>query len=384
MFKPPRNVAVNTNVYGLPFAQTQYFQNSTSEAITVIGRDGVPITFAPHSAGYCGADIFSIRILWRIRGQETLVSIINNLHKHMERYSPTESEITLLKEILLNNYTASQNRINSTVVEVEFEYSYTLAEIKEKQNIYCQATDKFICRGVYHNDLLHPFSREGVAFGDGNPKVLQRKISGLTVEIIDNESEINQRFMFAGKQVISVPVKRNQDLASGVYYCIGEGLNQEKFHLTSKFCSFAEAENELGLYATREAAATGGHPELLAKQHVLGLEKEIDAARAETNRVKELSKQEELRQTAELSRLQHELSAAKAKRDLEIAERDHTLETLKKDNAVLKERLERRSQERADHYESRSYERKDNSEMAKYIPAMVVAVAAGIAYFMKS
>jgi Skp family chaperone for outer membrane proteins len=87
---------------------------------------------------------------------------------------------------------------------------------------------------------------------------------------------------------------------------------------------------------------------------------------------------------AELAQLQHELASAKAKRDLEIAERDHTLETLKKDNAVLKERLERRSQERADHYESRSYERKDNSEMAKYIPAMVVAVAAGIAYFMKS
>lgn len=384
MFKQPRNVAVNTNIYGLPFAQTHYYQNSTSEAITVIGRDGVPITFAPHSAGYCGADIFSIRVLWRIRGQETLISIINNLHKHMERYAPTESEITLLKDILLNNYTASQNRINSTVVEVEFEYSYTLAEIKEKENLYCQATDKYICRGLYHNDLLHPFSREGVAFGNSDPRILQRKISGLTVEIIDNESEINQRFLFAGKQVISVPVKRDMNLASGVYYCIGEGLNQEKFHLTSKFCSFAEAESILGLYASREAAATGGHPELLAKQHILGLEKEIGQARAETNLVKEQARQEEIKRAAELAQLQHELASAKAKRDLEIAERDHTLETLKKDNAVLKERLERRSQERADHYESRSYERKDNSEMAKYIPAMVVAVAAGVAYFMKS
>lgn len=383
-FKPPCNVAVNMNLYGLPFAQTYYYQNSTSEAITIIGRDGVPITFPPHSAGYCGADVFTIRVQWRIRGQDTLVGIINNLQKHMERYSPSESEITLLKTVLFNNYQANQSRINSTVVEVEFEYSYTLKEIRDKQNIYCQATDIYICRGLYHNDLLHPFSREGVAFGNSDTQILQRKISGITVEIIDNESEINQRFMFAGKQVISVPAKRNPDLASGVYYCVGEGLNQEKFHLTSKFCSFAEAESILGLYPSKESAATGGHPELLAKQQLLALEKEIDNARAETNLIKEQAKQEEIRRSAELAKLQHELSAAKAKRDMEIAERDHLVETLKKDNAVLKERLDKRSQERADHYESRSYERKDTSEITKYIPVIAVSIAAGVAYFLKS
>ena len=381
--KTPRIVATATNTFVQPFIKTTYASNSTNENITVIGRDGVPITY-PRNSGQSGVNTFSIFVHWRFNGLDMIGRVINDIHTHTDAYPQSRSEMSIIVERLKAICAINTNNRNPLrVAEITLEYIYNAQEITKTGSLYCKATDQCMFRGGYTSEMFHPESPEGKAFSDYSEVSEAKSVAGMFIEVIDNDSQLHERYVFMGKKVLSIPIKKDHDRASGVYYSTAEGSSLGNIHVTPKYCSFAEAETEIGLYPTREQAMTGGNPEMLVKQTLKELERKAEEAKLESSRLKEVHKQSEMKMANEISSLQHTLSVSKIERDREISEREHQLEKLKKDNALLKEQLDAKSAVRSDYYESRSYDRKDSSELIKYIPAVAVALAAGFAYFAK-
>lgn len=377
-----RSVYDERGEYENPYTTTTYISNSTNSPITVLSRNNLPITYPALSGGNQRDSKLSVRTTYRFRSYPVILDTINNIQKYMKSYGSKNAELDLILTTLLKVYNNTGN--TNRQAEVTVEHSYSWVELQEKKKLYCPSTDLFISLGNYHHELVHPFSREGSAYSEYYNFVENKKVSGIFIELIDNDNEINDRYLFAGKEVIKVEVHKDGQRPSGVYYTSASNNKLNETHVTPLYMSFTEAEEKIGLYKSKEEAISGGNPELLLKKSLQCMDADIEEVRKENALLKETTRKDEILREAEISKLKYDQDIIKAKLDADIASMNGKLETAKRENAMLAAQLEAKSSVSKDHYESRSYERKDNSDIIKTAAVCVTAAIGIFAIYAKT
>lgn len=227
-------------------------------------------------------------------------------------------------------------------------------------------------------NIIHPYSTEAQL---NNLPVENQK--GFIFQIYANDPTgtlYNTRYVNLNGQVYKIPLVKDGSNPPGVYITRGEspvGVGHTRHSKLLDRYDFDVADKQLNLYKTPEDAKD--HFGLLSAQKEQEL-KELDYK----------LKEQALENKAKLEQMQVEF--AKEKNEIEIDykrqinEYKKLLEEAKVQadlrTATLKKQadeFEARSMARKDTYESASYSRKDWSEYVKWIPGVVVGVAAAVA-----
>jgi len=183
--------------------------------------------------------------------------------------------------------------------------------------------------------------------------------AGVMITVVDNHQLHRLRYYYAGKQIVAVPSQLDPTRENGVYVLSASANPYGTVNKHVAFMSFKEAEERLGLYASRSEAETHGNPELLSK-----------AAEAQARAALEQQKQELEQQKLELERTRHHLETKTIEKKSTQVDSQADLEYWKMRNAELKEMLDlqramrdeelnERKTRRDDYFTERDLQRKD-------------------------
>ncbi len=251
-------------------------------------------------------------------------------------------------------------------VNLTIEYSISIAELKQfGGSVYFNDVDLMISQLPQEKAPFHPYSEMGMRHAEHTDL---RKYGGgkfgFSVEIIDNQGAIGDRYLNFGGSVSVITATINPRKLDGIYI---NWNNSVKGRL--------DAPEANGHRYTAEQAD--------AEFHLFR-----NFADAQRNGNGDLSRQEELTKLEHTnSLLKLELQTEKTKAERMTAELDAKLKALTfQQETLAKERqasvdkqnhlLEAERQKMRDHYESRSYERKDTSEVVKVLPAIIIGIGA--------
>lgn len=264
------------------------------------------------------------------------------------------------------------------------------AQLSKLEAMYIRETD---CLVSIHPSLArvpHPNSSEGLAALEvGRVKPTPGHV-GIMVRAIDNEGLAGRRYMFSGKDVITIPTFEDPKLESGVYITtMNSDINGDITRTTVKY-TYEEAERDHGVYRTKEHAYTSGDPKAklvhdTEQLKVVNMERKMEESQSghdlkimENRWAAFLTEQ---RQTnAELERVReerHRMLMQELQEKTQLTDRIRQLEkeAVERDSMNRKDYYESRSRHRDDYYESRSSQRKDYSEILKYVPAFIMGIA---------
>ena len=370
------------------------YSNFTGVMIYVKTQNNIPFAVDPNfrtaSTDEPRAN-FEIKITYRLHNNDGIVNTFELLQGLIQHNSIQGTDAEEILKRISALYIKDASRTNKLDFSFTIYKRILLEEINRNRSVYVRETDLVISKDKVGVTLPHPNSSEGLQQFDIERNKDYQGQAGVFVRVVDNENLAKVRYYYSGMHLITVPSTNDDQRESGVYCTISSTAPDGLILPVSKFFSFEDAESNIGLYRTQEEALSHGDPEL--------------ALRAEEAR----SKNEERRLTRELIEVKHksEMEANKAKHELETIKsenarlkesidlnktlRDNTFDVVKKDRDVEFDTLKRhredyyddRNVKRKDYYEERSSDRKDTSELIKFIPALLVGIA-GTFIWMKS
>jgi hypothetical protein len=319
------------------FRSTTFYINQSHEDLCVIHRNNLPAVIPKSGNLYIGEQVFVVRTLYHFHGRNNIIDAINNLKVMKDASKMPNKDIELLYSSLLK---AFDNNRNLTYHYVGIDKKIPIKEIKDNTAVYIDEADVLVCQIKSMQNLTHPYSQEGIASGAPRRFANENKISGVFIEIVDNDSQIESRYVYMAKDVVEIPARRDRSRKSGVYVIKASCDDFDTVKTNASFHTLKEAQDTVGLYPTRDEATTFGNPELLLKA-------EQDKLRSKN-----------LQQEAELEELR--------RTNLKLKEESEAARLVRTDEA------DTRKLQRQDFYETRSYERKDNSEAMKTIGTIAV------------
>lgn len=280
-------------------------------------------------------------------------------------------DLTIIKQIVLEkDGFESYNGFS-----IYLDYSIELEELKQDGgDTYCKPADIIVSLQNIYNAPAHPFSEDSIhdhfiPEGAGNQTIGSPVFK---IEMVDNNNQVGNRFVFAfgGLQEIRPKTDLNRD--SGVYLTMMEPnvLNDKGFTFVQKKYSYEEAKEKLGLYKSREEAASAGDYHLTRKEELARLE-----------HANNLLKQESIELKAKLDK-------EAALRDKELKDQEaksqERINKLQAEKDEIEHFREMERNQRKEEYDKKSTERKDTSEIIKFLPFVVMTIGALIAAFHKS
>lgn len=322
------------------------FNNMTPFKIVVVDRNSVPVLLPEAPSGtdmrFPGVEI---RICYRFYGHvgyRSMIEILESLGNVLKDRNEERAKIT---EMMIE-----VNGKNIPGFEIVIRRFISQQELQEYKAIYDVGTDYMVCVGNSYLTFAHPESREGRNNKDIDGYVKGRP-NGRLIEIVDNNKEIKERFMFCTNSVIRVPVIQDVERDNGIYVTNIRDNGMSTSDIDTVRYSFEEGSEKFGLFLTKEDALTSGNPDRISKVLVAERERELQELKAV------LSKQE------------LEFDKERAERRVEIER--------------LNDEIAKKSVERKDYYEEKSAERKDSSELIKIASAVVAGFAAAALLFFK-
>lgn len=270
------------------------------------------------------------------------------------------------------------------------------SQLSKIEAMYIRESDTLVSLHPSLARVPHPNSSEGLAALEvGRVKATPGHV-GIMVRAIDNEGLAGRRYMFSGKDVITIPTFEDPKLESGVYITtMNSDLNGDITRTTMRY-SYEEAERDHGIYRTREHAVTNGDPKLklvhdTEQLKVMNIERKVEESQS-GHELKMMENRwaafltEQKQQSAELERIREERHQAMMKEFQDrkmLTERIRQLEqeALERESVVRKDYYDARARQRDDYYENRSAQRKDSSEILKYVPAFIMGIAGAFAMF---
>lgn len=255
------------------------------------------------------------------------------------------------------------------------------------------------CGAVHHieSDLIvstgneahsHPDSEYGRRIAHTQGAFAARSVSGMTVEIIDNQNAHGPRYVMMAGQVVEIRPVRDTSRPHGVHVTTMETNALGDLIPVVKILTMEEAQKEYGMFVTREDAANWGRVDLRmaneleeAKRARALMEAEIEAERLEMKRDQErrdAAHREQLR-VAELRHLdtKHTIETSRTKEEIKLDRKRKKTDLehdKKKKNSDRKH--DRNVKSMKEYYETRAAERGDVSSFFKSIPGMITGVVA--------
>lgn len=366
---PPRYCDdINIRESTADFRISIFYVNDTGRDVHVLHRNNLPITVNSINHGNFRGGDFIIRTVYHFFSKKAIDSVLLKTARCDGRYAAPGKELTMIGDVLRGKNVSGN-------VTVTLDRAINLKSLESGVILYQQESDIMVSLDANMSSFPHPCSPEGDSYMKMNMQSVENAVSGVFIEMIDNENQIGDRYMYSGKRVIKIPVQTNHAKPSGVYYTISEnnGISTTAEHA---FCSFEAAKDLLGLHPTREEAMTNGNPDSIVKSEeerhkrlMLDLKTKGDREKAEQE-----SRLSELRSKA--MEMQASLEAAKTANM-------HLKDELETARLARADKFDEKKTYRSDHYEERSYDRKDTHEIIKYVPA-VIAGAIGAFALMKA
>jgi hypothetical protein len=360
--KPIINVHTDTGEAGAEFKLTQFYINNTNENVTVVLRNNLPIYCPKHRHTLTGATTFTVRNVYQFNSYAVVVDTINQITNVINAHGETE-DLKLIKDVLVNAY---DNDRNCNYARVCIDRKIDILDIKSNGSLYVPEVDVLLQYNHLDVSVPHPFSKNGHAIAEYHKLAEEKKVTGIFIELVDNENNIDKRYMYVANQILEVPVTKDKSKESGVYFTKAINNKFNDIHIKPEFYTFDEAVDYLGLYKSKEEAATGGNPQLVSKVKLAELEEKLQHLK-HSNQIDQAEKQ------ALISQLNHELELAKA----EVIRTKHEAENNKHRRDDY---YDSRQKNRNDYYEDRSYQRKDTHEILKYIPGIALGIVGAFAY----
>jgi len=341
--------------------------NQTRWALTVVDRNNIKHRISNSPTPY--TQEFIIR-------DEYLVppSAFSDLQRlFLEKANDSEyADLRVFQEAFYKQYEERK----FTPLTLTLDCVVTEARLKEYRTLYIANRDVMISLEPPGIVPDHPYSYAAII--QGRYMESANTVHGLTfsIELIDNEQQVSDRYIYLAKQVFHLRPQRDILRASGVYV----GITEQDAHghpTVSTACfSLEEAEEKLGLFKTREEALSGGDVKSLRQEHVAELNHQHSLRQLELKQVEQQLKEEAERMKVEQLERDMKAKEEQTKWEQEKIRMDAEMQR-------MKARMEEERMRRESHYEQRSYERKDEHEWFKFVSAALVASLGIVAIIMK-
>lgn len=342
------------------YQQDRLFKNSFDFAVIIRHRNGLSVTVPPVDRILDESRSFDI--FERLR-KDTGVKF--NAGPVLDEADGILNPLDAIRESMA--LTASNTSYHA-FDEAVLKYSLSL-ELFEKNSygVYINELDLCISRADSHYTYLHPYSEEGLALAErivGSHSSLEFRI-----EIVDSKRQLGDRWVNINGMVYHISAMSDTTRQDAVYIIARCGVH--KSQLTSY--ALDEADEKLNLFRTRqEAIELGQSREVAERQHqalMANLKREADEAQANFVREKQEMEQETLRLKQQLDKTKLNTTSSEEIFKQQLAALQHR-------EAQFEIERTREQARMKDYYELRSHERKDSSEMIKWLPTAIVALAA--------
>ena len=329
---------INNDEQLAPFRVVKTFVNETPMNITVVTRNNVR-AIIPKVKGYHSNDsCFIIRTIYYFTDKENIIMMSNLITDAVRTSKVINKELLILQESF-TRIARSPHGFGYTH-SVIIDRKIPLRKICHHQGLYIHEADIMILNPDNKEFTPHPYSDEGMMI-DGIKEFTERSgVSGVFVEIVDNDNKISSRYMYVAKRLVEIKPKVDRDRKSGVYLTSAEIDFGGDVDIVPEFYSAEDAEDAAGIYKTAEDAISGGDPEILT--------------RIQENRTK--SELLDLKRTTDLERAAHDLDKLRMESKLR----------------AMQEEIDENRARRNDFYENRSQVRKDAGEIWKYAAAICI------------
>ena len=378
--------------------------NQSRKSIAMIDVNNVITVLEPEDINPTGVVV--VQTVYRFTNHRAISATIDlNEHQLYRHAQPGHHDSSLdeLKKVLhaLRAYVKSSlHKVYEAVVTVERKIPIHLLE--EKGWVYLENENVVLTDLATTGIVYHPYSHKSNLESHSAALNKDIDVTGMNICVVDNEGRSPNYYIWMGKEILTIPARKDPKRKSGVYLytaaqqntITGKNANSTK-HTT---LTFEQAKELIGLYSTKEEVSQLADPDnqhRLEEQRLRNEEQRlknenVDLARQKMEAEKELERlRQELQKTqAQASILENDLrmkktaaekEAAKEKRKAEKAkaETDRARNEYDARSAQRKDVFEERKARRDDHYEGVSHGRKDSSEGLKFA-AWVAAAAMGI------
>lgn len=320
------NTTENTNEFKI----VNLYINNSGQDLYVVHRNNLPILLKKSNNFFSGGGGLILRTIYHFTSSEQINNTINHLKTWKDNCKVRATELELILTGLIKAYDHANGRLSCHSIAIDREVP--IKTIKHHSMLYVNENDLLICDQSASGRMFHPYSEEGLLQEKYHEFIEDHNVSGVFVELIDNENTIKSRYMYVAKQLIEVHARQDKNKVSGVYCTFATNNSLQEAHLDCKHLSFDEAKEAIGLYKTAEEAETGGNPELISK-------------------ITE-------------SKLRDDYARLKVRTDMEKTAREEYI-------ISLRDQLEAKKLIRNDYYEDRSAGRKDSSEIYKVFAAII-------------
>lgn len=387
----------NIRNHSVLFNKSIYYENRSAQEIFVVDKNYVcsRIPATPEAIGYMSQE-FSIIEIYTFQSIAHVKECLNLLIRASNVQGVTnkaQGELIRSLTLIINQY----ERNTPYILQVSLKFSVKIPSkdvngVFKDFNVYIPEAGIVVCSEACHSVTIHPDSQK---YRDHQDKQLDQSFfpTGLAFEIVDNYTNIGERYFFSGKEVLRINPIEDPSRVCGLYvynYSVtlnGEGIceirkylleNPEEYGLKDKtlVTEFDKGCVKHGLFKSAAEAKTSGNPEIIES-------KELEAEKARRKEAERLL--EDLKHEGALA--SHELSKAMNASKAELLEVQRQNEILK--NKLAEEKLKRdneydeKKKQRDDYYDDRSSKRKDTSEIIKWVPTIIGAAIAVAAILFK-
>lgn len=356
------------------FRFSQFYINEGDEDIFVTLRNNLPVRIKSNEGGYRNSSNFIIRNVYVFQNIHIINDTINNITKIKKNYPNSSNDLDVIKDVLLQRVKGEF----SAYCEVVIDRNFDLMELSDYGNTYIPECDTLLSYKTLDLSCPHPFSNEGSSINNYLQNSYRYRSSAtLCIDIVDNENNIDKRYLYVAKSLIELKTIKDDTRSSGVYFTVAKDDGTDNPQLTTNNYPISDLEEKLGIYSTKEEAMTGGDPNEVHKRIMLGLQQENEILKATNTK-------NEQETTAELLRLKEE--ADKRHLDLERIKKEYAFqaEEIARQKSEREDIYSKKKHEREDYYSERSHSRKDDSEFFKYVPLLAAAAAGTYMAFRQS
>lgn len=177
---------------------------------------------------------------------------------------------------------------DNCMTSYSFHYEYDIDELERSPYIYDESLDIVIFADTGFNYPLHPKSKEAL-LGKKIPEHPKdhQFADGVFVEIIDNENQINAKWVFMLGKTFRFTPKIDKTKRSGVYIAILSKEQGRDDPPAMNYMTFEEALKERLFFSTEEEAKCNGNLSEVAKKERLDAERSSAETQAKIEKVKE-------------------------------------------------------------------------------------------------